>query len=742
MIRELRSEFIGRADELRALVSLIGASPLVTLTGIGGVGKTRLAVRAANAYAGQHGVACYFVPLESVHDASRVPLAVLRGLPIRDQSRRDPLDVIAEALCDKATILVLDNCEHLIDAAAAVVDHFLQCLPSIKVIATSRRPLEVDGEHVFPVLPLSVGDAADGGSEAVQLLVARACAAGAGTRFGEHEMALAVELCRELDGLPLSIELAATRMRTLPLEDLVRRLSASFTLLRGGSRNVVARQHTLRAVVDWSYELCTEEQRRVWLALSVFAGSFDLDAAATVVGAGEPAIVDVLEELVAQSVVEADRETGRFRLLQTIRRYGRDRAQENGKWEELVRRHLDHYRQVAARLCAAWHGPGQSDNVARWRADRAELHTALATALLLDRRSAAVMFSDLCYHWTVGGYIREGRAWAARILPAVDRSEPARRRALLTAAWLCILQADLDEATGLLDEVDASTPDEGADRLVGMELHRWRGAIAMFSGQLLEACDEFGLSIEDAHASGHPQSASFAQFLLSTAQSHLGARDAALPAERALACADAIGDIWMRAHALWAIALAALVNGEPEEARLRVREAVATGLGGDDANGPALWLELLAWIEAERAPHRAAVLIGAAESWGRRIGSPLAVHGPNLVAHHDHCVATLRSQLGSRSLRRMIASGAELDSAGAMAFALTDDVSADGLSAREREVAMRIHRGMSNREIAADLVVSVRTVDTHVQHILSKLDMSSRVQVAAWYEAEIATSNP
>jgi non-specific serine/threonine protein kinase len=748
MIREPRSAFVGRHRELDALASLLDASPLVTLTGVGGTGKTRLAMRVANSYAEREGIDCWFVPLESVHDPVRLPLAVVRALPLADQSARDPLEVIVDALRSTPAILVVDNCEQIIDAAASFIDELLLALPQLTVLATSRRPLELDGELVYPVPPLSMVAPSDGPSEAVSLLVARARAADAAFELGVADADAAADLCRSLDGLPLAIELAATRLRTLSIAELASGLSSRFTLLRGGSRSAVGRQRTLRAVVDWSYELCSPEQRRLWCGLAVFAGPFDLGAAAAVGGYTIDTIVDPLDELVTQSVVEADHETGRFRMLETIRGYGRERAEEDGLSPSLARRHLDHFAALAASSRVDWYGPRQMAVLAQLRADRAELQSALTMATAIDTDAALALFSDLCYHWAVGGFLPEGRGWATRVLTLPGGSAAHRVPALINAAWLCLLQGDLDEAAARLDEADGQLPGASftADRAarIRVEIHRWRGTHAMFSGRPQDAVGEFEASIRAARECGHPEEALLAQFQLTTALSHLREPAADRAARDALSYAESVDESWMRAHALWSLGLAAFVERDLDAAERFAREALVTDRGFDDPVGECLMLEVLSWVAAERGlDDRAAILLGATDARWRLIGSAITVHGPQLAAHHDQCVDDLRQRLGRQRYDKLADAGGHLDPDEVSAFALEPKTTvAGGLSAREREVAMRIHRGMSNRDIAAELVLSVRTVDTHVQRILGKLGFSSRAQIAAWYEAMFASSSP
>ncbi len=743
MITEPRSEFVGRRRELDMLAALLDSSRLVTLTGVGGAGKTRLATRAANAHAEHAGIDCWFVPLDTVHDARLLPLAVARALPLGDQSARDPLDFIIDVLGDGPALLVLDNCEHLIDAVAALVDDLLDAMPQLSILATSRRRLELDGEQAFAVPPLSIDTAATGQpSEAVALLVARARAADVSFVLGPEDHDAAVELCRALDGLPLAIELAASRLRTLSVADLAGRLSSRFTLLRGASRSAVARQRTLRAVVDWSHELCTPSQRTLWASLSVFTGPFDLAAAVAVAGRSESEVVDALDELVSQSVVEADRDGGRFHLLETIREYGKERAEEAGLWPQLLRRHLEHFQRVADDACRHWYGPGQAQTIKTQRAQHAELQTALSTAVGRSADAALQLFSSLRYHWGVGGFLPEGRAWATRVLALPGGSAHHRIPALITATWLCLLQGDLVEGDQHLREARAladQTPGLPGAALFEVEFHRWRGTHALFSGEPERARAEFEDSIRLAQAVGRPDEAMLAQFQLTTALSHLHEGNASVAAGQALRHAESIGERWMRSLALWSLALAAFIEGDLDGAEEMAREALTTEKGIDDPVGDCLMLELLSWVDAARSPtERSAILLGAAQSRWRRIGSDIAVHGPQMAAHHDRCVGVVVQRLGERAYDRLMTTGGRLDPSEAVSFAVSARRPSTVLSARETEVAADIRAGLSNRAIAERLVLSIRTIDTHVQRILVKLGFTSRAQIAAWYESTVA----
>jgi predicted ATPase/DNA-binding CsgD family transcriptional regulator len=744
MIREPRSEFVGRRAELDSIAVLVDAQRLVTLTGVGGVGKTRLAIRSSNNYAKRHDVRSWFVPLDTVAEPALLPLAVVSALGLTDQSARAPLEVIVDALSECDALVVLDNCEHVIAAASTFADQLLDALPRLRLLATSRRPLDLAGEHIFAVPPLSLTEDDGRSSDALLLLDSRARAAGApGLTSREDELA-AIELCRSLDGLPLAIELAATRLRTLTITEMMGRLSSRFSLLENGPRNSTLRQRTLRAVVDWSYELCDPGQRDLWERLSVFSGGFALSAAIAVADIPAEMTVNILDQLVAQSVIEADHESGRFRMLETIRGYGRERAEASGNWSPAVRRHLDHIRHTAATIRGTWWGPGQADKLARLRADRAEVQSALVTAAMLEPDIALELFSDLRYHWAVGGFLREGRAWATRVLAAGSTNTARRLPALVTAAWLCLLQGDRAEAGELMSSaeslaatvsVTAVSPETKIATLI--ELPRWRGTEAMFSGDPERAEKFFSRSIRAALAGGRPEEAMLSQFQLTTARTHLHRPDAAAPAADALQLAESIGETWMRSHALWSLALAAFVVSDLAGAESNVRDALQVEQGFDDPVGLCLMLEMLCWINVRRgANDRAAMLLGAVATQWRRIGSDISVHGPQLAAHHDQCVATARERLGPRLFAKILDEGSRLTPQDAVDLAIAFSPPSSGsLSAREKEVASGIHRGLSNREIGDELVLSVRTIDTHVQRIFAKLGVASRSQVAAWYES-------
>lgn len=332
------TRFVGRRDELAGVRRTLQESRLVTLTGVGGVGKTRLALEVARLVHRAFPGGAWMVDLSMVVDAAQVPQAVATALGVADRSTRPPADTVADHLRERETLIVLDNCEHLVDACAQLIAGLLSRTQQVRVLATSRQTLGIAGERLFDVPPLGVPQEPGTAStetvsryDAVLLLVDRAQALQPGFALTETNRVAVARLCARLDGLPLAIELAAARLRTLSPDQLLDRIEGRFALLTGGSRAAGARQQTLRAMIDWSHSLCSEPERLLWARLSVFTGGFDLDAAENVCSGGQldrEAVLHLLDRLVAQSIVLSDAgEHGiRFRLLETIRQYGRETA--------------------------------------------------------------------------------------------------------------------------------------------------------------------------------------------------------------------------------------------------------------------------------------------------------------------------------------------------------------------------------------------------------------------------------
>ena len=438
--------FIGRDRELSQLRALVESSRLLTVTGAGGAGKTRLSLQVAAELLDGSGDGVWLVELAAVADENAVAPAISRALRITGPPGRPVLDALLDALAPQDILIVLDNCEHLIGACAKIADAMVARCPRVRLLATSREPLGIGGETIYRVPSLSLpgpgqaGPAAAESSDAVALFVDRARAQGTGLRVDEQTAPVLVSICRQLDGMPLAIELAAARLRSLSLADLQDRLGQRFRLLTGGSRTALARQQTLRATVEWSYSLLTGAEQLLLRRLSVFAEGFDLDAAEAVGGFGDIEVFDVaglLGSLVDKSLVVAEPtgETLRYLMLETIRQFAAERLAETGPGEAaaVAAAHRAHFLSVAEAAAPHLTGPDQGRWLARLDADQANLQRATAHAAAdPDGTTLALRFGvALKRYWIARSRLEEDN----RLLgPALDRPEARADPQLFTAA--------------------------------------------------------------------------------------------------------------------------------------------------------------------------------------------------------------------------------------------------------------------------------------------------------------------
>ncbi|MFC7448078.1 protein kinase domain-containing protein [Rhodococcus daqingensis] len=747
------STFVGRRTELTEARRLLASSRLVTLTGIGGVGKTRLALRVATKAQRDFGDGVWLVELGELRDGALLADVTAAVLGLRPQSTRPTQEVLVDFLAPRELLLVLDNCEQVVDAAAQLSETLLRACPKLRILTTSREALATGGETVLRVPPLTVPDPEESSLrgipsyDAVTLFLERADAALPGFELTEDNTTTVASICRRLDGLPLPIELAAARLRALSPDQVLRRLTDRYSLLTRGSRGAPTRQQTLRLCIDWSYGLCTPAEQQVWAQLSVFAGTVELDAAEQVcrLDAQPDGLFDVLASLVDKSIlIREDSGTAvRFRMLETLREYGREKVQESGEFADLRRRHRDWYRQLALDAEAAWISARQLDWIARLDREQPNLREALEFSLTEDADSDSVLAfaAALQPFWFSRGQLSEGRRWFDRALAVRPGTASAvRAKALARSCPLAERQGDLAAATRMAAEA-RSLADQTTDPLAHAFVDFAQGVHDVFSGDLTQARARLERAYDVFVAQGHLYSQVLVLLHLGWAcELQQDTAGALVCHERALAITESHGESVCRSQALWATAVAVWRRGDHDRALRLLQQGLRLTRRRRDPLTTATCLEALAWISsAEGSARRIAVLIGAAQALGQVTGSSTVVF-PNLLVFHEECERNARRALGARAFEVAHRDGTSMDLDAAIAFALGEKPEAapstrgpsTELTRRERQVADLVAEGLTNKAIAARLVIAQRTTEGHVEHVLAKLGFTSRAQIAAW----------
>ena len=750
------TSFVGRRHEVAGVKQLLSTSRAVTLLGVGGVGKTRLALRVGLEVRRAFRDGVWLVELAALTDPDLLAQVVAEALEIRDHTACPPIQVLIGHLRDKQTLVILDNCEHLVHECAVLAETLLRAAPELRILITSRQALGITGEQTLPVppLPLPVSDYPGMSIEALmqcdalQLFTERARAVLPTFAVTEDNRDVVLRICRRLDGLPLAIELAAIRLRALSVEQLLDRLDDRFRLLTAGSRATLPRHQTLRAMIDWSFSLCSEREQLLWERASVFAGGLDLEAAEAVCcgdGISREDVIDLVIGLVDKSVFlrEEHRPGVRYRLLDTIREYGRERLIASGQEATLQRRHRDYYRALAARARAELFGPSQVTWFTRLQLEHANLRTALENYYgdPTKARAGLGMAADLLYHWITSYYLAEGRRWLDRGLALDTEPSEVRARALWANSWLAIIQADINSATTMLDESRVLGERLG-DELVSGYVALYYGMIAMYRGDTESAISFYKEALDRHRATNDPAGLALALIRLSLAHSYLGDSSKAISlGDDCLAVCDAYGEGWHKAYTMMALGVEVWRQGDVQRATELEKQSLIFNRSLDDPLGVGVNLEVLAWIAAtEQHYERAARLLGILETIWRSIGAPLSGFG-HLVRYHDECESLTRRTLGDSAFDVAVKRGARLSYDEALSYALQEDTPQDEkvvqaeparLTRREREIAALVARGMTNKQIAAALVIAQRTAEAHIEHILNKLGFHSRAQIAVW----------
>lgn len=748
------TSFVNRRNELAEAKELLSSSRLVTLTGIGGVGKTRLSLRIAQSTERAFAEGAWLVELSDLHDESLLVGVVATALGLQSFSREPLQTVLMEFLEPRQILLVLDNCEQVIDAVADLAENLLRHCPGLRIIATSRESLGIGGEATLRVPPLSAPDpdrqldlAGLPSYDAVTLFAERAASVLPGFTLTEDNMAAVAGICHRLEGLPLPIELAAGRLQALSPEQILQRLTDRYTLLTRGGRTAPTRQQTLRLCIDWSHELCTPQEQQLWARMSVFAGTFELTALEQVCGADltPDALLDLVASLVEKSILihEETATAGRYGLLDTIREYGLEKLEATGESAQVRRRHLDWYERLALRAEADWIGPRQLDWIARLKLDQQNFREAL-DASMAERGDVAVglrITAALYSFWLVSGQINEGARWTERMLTVEGVPRGAEWvRAVSLGAALNAFRSDIETGTEWIGWARAAATDtDGTD--VAATVRYAAGVLALGANDISTAATHFDAVLEACPPDNHL----LRVITLTGAEVSAGllgqAQRAADCLSQVLDITEPRGELAFRSWAVRTLGLA-VWSTDPERAIALLEQALRLSRSVDNSFGSAPSLEGLAWIAAADGNYtRSAVLLGCAQAMRQTGGLPdIAI--PGLRAQHEECERRTREALGQKSYDAGYRKGASASFGEAVAYALAESrepsrsraTASDktALTRRELQVAGLVAEGLTNSAIAAKLVIAQRTAEGHVERILAKLGFTSRTQIAAW----------
>ncbi|MFD4460322.1 ATP-binding protein [Nocardia sp. NPDC058480] len=755
------TQFVGRGREIVEVRQLMSQARLVTLTGIGGVGKTRLAIRAAEEVRRAFEDGVWLVEFGKVREPDLVAGAAASALKLAGPTAQTPQELLVDFVATRHLLLVLDNCEHLVDAIASLAESLLRAGPRLHILATSREPVGVGGEVVVPVPPLSVPGAERSPSlramlrcDAVALFVDRARSAVPGFELTEDSKITVARICRRLEGLPLPIELTAARLRAMSPEQILQRLTDRYRLLTGGGRAAPTRQQTLRQCIDWSYDLLTDRERELWARVTVFTGGFELDAAEAICGDGfDPGdVLDLVGSLVDKSVlIRESRGDGgvRYRMLETLREYGRERLRDSGDEKTLQRRHRDWFERLALRAYTAWMGPEQREWIDRLHREQPNLREAMEFCLAEpDEAGSAERIAVALYEfWVARQRASEARYWLGRVLESTSGATLQHIAALCADTVLAAMQTDIQSGSARIEQARSLAEGSG-DEVLCAYVDGADGLLSLFSGDLTGARTQLERAVPGFEAAGDVLHQVSSLLGLGVACGLLQETDRATACqERALALTTAHGESVYRSYAVAQLAYTTVERGDLERGTVLVKESLRVSRMIDDWLGVASCLATLAFVAAEQGQaQRAAVLVGAAMAVGESVGSQV-VSILEMFRHHTQAQQNATDALGQRAFEVALRRGHDLDIDTALAYALEEDPSAAAevpaamavLTRREKQIAELVAEGLTNRAIAEKLVISQRTAAGHVEHILSKLHFATRAQVAAWVVAHHRT---